>query len=245
MVLPTPPFWFATAIRIIARFPLPARRTPSATMICASGSVTLGSSRKSPCHEGSSASSSVSAFRPLGSSQTLFAVENPVPKCSNRSKGAKARALITSNRRGGTRSALPATISTAISSDSAARARNSALSRRASIRVTGPWCSAATISPGKPAPVPRSTQEASGAGANRSNWAESAMWRAQAGRGSRATPGSAVRSPRATSAAKASSRAIVSRGTSKFRSTQPRAPASSIRRPCAGRGRGSRRARPG
>src|SRR6201999_2080720 len=48
------------------RLPLPCRWTPVATMMRASGSVTLGSSRNAPCHFASSAASSVSAFRPLG-----------------------------------------------------------------------------------------------------------------------------------------------------------------------------------
>src|ERR1700710_2740356 len=64
-----------------------ARLTPSATMIRASGSVTLGSSRNAPCHEGSSASSSVCAPRPLGSSQMLLAVDKAVPNSSRRPKG--------------------------------------------------------------------------------------------------------------------------------------------------------------
>ena len=245
VVLPTPPFWFATAIRIIAASSLPARRTPSATMIRASGSVTLGSSRNSPCHEGSSASSSVCAFRPLGSSQTLFAVDKAVPNRSSRSKGAKARALITSNGRRGRRSALPATISTANAErlggameeidpqaallDQRHRAR--VQQQRRSARESRRRCRDRPRS--RPA-----TARIAGAGPNRRCAA------ARAGRGSPAKRDSAVHSPPATRPRSRQAAPLFHVKHRYSRSTQERASASSIKRPCGGRGRGSPPERP-
>ena len=74
VVLPTPPFWLATAIRINV-FPSAFGEPRLATTICASASVRLGSRRKSPCHEDRAASSSDLAFRPLGRIQTVPGVE--------------------------------------------------------------------------------------------------------------------------------------------------------------------------
>ena len=88
-------------------------------MIRASGSVTLGSSRKSPCHEAPSASSSDWAFRPFGRIQTLFVVDKSCAQVEQVGRsGAKARALITSNGAGAEAlDAATGRISTATPSD--------------------------------------------------------------------------------------------------------------------------------
>src|SRR3546814_4049529 len=64
-------------------------------MICASSSVRLRSSRNTPCHEDSTASSSDFAFRPLGRIHRVVGVANRSPSASNLSSGANARALMT------------------------------------------------------------------------------------------------------------------------------------------------------
>ena len=133
------------------------------TTIKLSASVTLGSTRNTPCHARRASASSRSAMRPLGSAQTVFLVDRCADISSRRGSGATARAVIMSNSPW-TRSAFVHRTFVRNSNDSPTLWRKSARSRRGSTRVTGPSTRQAMTRPGSPAPDPISIQAEPGPG---------------------------------------------------------------------------------
>ena len=173
VVLPTPPFWLATAMRIISSpSPLSRRRCTN------SASVTLCSTWNAPCHACCASTSSAAAPRPFGSTQTVLVVD----RCADIFKqfgelchGAGGDYVVLPLSAFG----LAGTTVAFSPSDSHTLWRNSARRRRGSISVTGPSTMQATTTPGSPAPDPTSDPGGARRGSKRTNCAELRMWRSQ------------------------------------------------------------------
>ena len=182
------------------------RRTPVATMIWASASVRLGSKRKSPCHAPPPLPVPTWRRGPSAAARASFLWKICARARASAASGAKARALITANGRVGMRSMRRVNdLRLDLEHRSGAAQEIDAQPPRFDQRRPALRASAATTRPGKPAPVPRSSQGPRSARRSASSWALSTTWRDQNwssvdGRNEIL----ACRSPRATSAPKAS-----------------------------------------
>src|SRR5690606_27919002 len=104
--------------------------------------------------------SSCAAERPLGNSQAVVRVEKRADKLSSLPSGAKARAVMTPASKLSTLSSrAPTTRHFTSPSSAAARTSHSTLRLRDSTStISTSGCAIASTSPGKPAPLPRSSQ---------------------------------------------------------------------------------------
>ena len=131
--------------------------------IDAPASVRLPSSRNRPCHDARTASSSFFACLPLGKSQTVSGRDRWTATANKSAAGATARAVILSNFARNEVVFRAITVTFRRFSASFTWARNAARSRRGSSSVTFSSVRIAITTPGRPAPLPISSQSPLGA----------------------------------------------------------------------------------
>ena len=141
-------------------------------------SVRLGTRWTSIIQSRAASVNSASTLAPLWKRQIAGSVANGAAQVRSFGRGAKARAVTTSTRKGDSVSIRDALITVFGAMARATSIRKATLRWSDSTRVTViSGRSAAMTRPGKPAPEPRSIRSLASGGRRGSSWRESSIWR--------------------------------------------------------------------